>query len=202
VKSERTVVAGVGNIFLGDDGFGVEVVHRLAGVPLPAGVEVVDVGIRGVHLAYDLLDGCDTLVLVDASARGEQPGTVSVLEVQPDEVCPDGVPVIDPHSLAPDDVLALLRRLGGQPARTFVVACEPADLGAGMELSAPVRAAVPEAVRLVLSLLEIHDRGVHDAPQTVQAGVGGGGRVRGDPGDPRHQALRGDDPDVKGASYA
>jgi hydrogenase maturation protease len=156
VTSGRVMVAGVGNIFLGDDGFGVEVARQLTRVPLPDGVEVVDVGVRGVHLAYDLLDGCDLLVLVDAAARGEPPGTVSVLEVQASDAPADG-PLIDPHSLTPDDVIALLRRLGVQPARTVVVACEPADLDAGMELSAPARAAVPEAVRLIEAI--IRDRG-------------------------------------------
>ena len=76
----RVLVAGVGNIFCSDDGFGVEVIQRLAASEMPPGVEVVDFGIRGVHLAYDLLDGCELLVLVDAAARGEVPGTVSVIE--------------------------------------------------------------------------------------------------------------------------
>jgi hydrogenase maturation protease len=146
----RTVVAGVGNIFLGDDGFGVEVVRALAGRPLPAGVEVVDVGIRGVHLAYDLLDGCALLVLVDTARRGEAPGTVTVIE--PDAAAP-GRPPLDPHGMAPHQVFDLLTRLGGSPSRTLVVACEPADLGAGMELSEPVRAAVPRAVRLIEEIL-------------------------------------------------
>jgi hydrogenase maturation protease len=154
----RTVVAGVGNIFLGDDGFGVEVVRALAGRPLPAGVEVVDVGIRGVHLAYDLLDGCALLVLVDTAQRGEAPGTVTVIE--PDEPAEPGAPAaapgrppLDPHGMAPHQVFDLLTRLGGSPSRTLVVACEPADLGAGMELSEPVRAAVPRAVRLIEEIL-------------------------------------------------
>jgi hydrogenase maturation protease len=157
----RTVVAGVGNIFLGDDGFGVEVVRALAGRPLPAGVEVVDVGIRGVHLAYDLLDGCALLVLVDTARRGEAPGTVTVIEPdEPDEPGAPGAPAaapgrppLDPHGMAPHQVFDLLTRLGGSPSRTLVVACEPADLGAGMELSEPVRAAVPRAVRLIEEIL-------------------------------------------------
>jgi hydrogenase maturation protease len=195
MTSGRVVVAGVGNIFLGDDGFGVEVARQLAGVPLPAGVEVIDVGVRGVHLVYDLLDGCDLLILVDTAARGAPPGTVSLLEARPGEA-PAGAPLIDPHSLAPDDVLALLRRLGGQPARTLVVTCEPADLGAGMELSAPVRAAVPEAVRLVEAILT-EAGGTGDAPQTDQAGIGGGGRDHADPVAPGHQAVRGDVTNVR-----
>ena len=149
---QRILIAGVGNVFLGDDGFGVEVVKHLAGSALPAGVELIDVGIRAVHLAYELLAGCDLLILVDASARGERPGTVTLLEVG-DEHGTAAPPLIDAHGLAPDGVLALVRRLGAQPRRTLVVACEPADLALGMDLSAPVRAAVPEAARLIGSIV-------------------------------------------------
>src|ERR1700716_1442295 len=95
----RTLVAGVGNVFQCDDAFGVEVVRRLAERPRPPGVQIRDFGIRGVHLVYDLLDGCDLFVLVDVSARGEPPGSVTVLEVE----LPEGQslirPVIDAHSL-------------------------------------------------------------------------------------------------------
>jgi hydrogenase maturation protease len=152
----RILVAGVGNVFLGDDGFGVEVVRQLAGTPLPAGVELLDVGIRAVHLAYELLAGCDLLVLVDASARGQPPGTVSVLEVGAEDVAAGDVaaqPLLDAHGLAPDSVLALVRRLGAQPGRILVVACEPAVLAPGMDLSAPVRAAVPEAAGLITTIV-------------------------------------------------
>jgi hydrogenase maturation protease len=152
VTRGRVLIAGVGNVFLGDDGFGVEVVRHLTGTALPAGVELFDVGIRAVHLAYELLDGCELLILVDAAARGEPPGTVTVLEVEPGEpgdATGGQLPAIDAHSVTPDSVLALVHRLGGQSARTLVVACEPAALEPGMELSAPVRAAVPEAARLI-----------------------------------------------------
>ena len=149
----RTLVAGVGNVFLRDDAFGVEVVRLLATRPQPQGVEVRDYGIRGVHLVYDLLDGCDLFVLVDAAERGEPPGTVTVIEAE----LPEGQslirPVIDAHSLAPDDIFALLASLGGRPGRSLIVACQPADLGAGMGLSEPVRAAVPHAVRAVEEIL-------------------------------------------------
>src|SRR5262249_53989973 len=99
----RMLDACGGSVFPGDDGFGVEVARRLAGTPLPEGVEVKDIGIRGVHLAYDLLDGCDLLILVDAAARGEVPGTVSVIEVGTPAAAAAGLPVIDAHGLAPDD---------------------------------------------------------------------------------------------------
>jgi hydrogenase maturation protease len=152
------MVAGVGNIFLGDDAFGVEVVRQLADRPLPDGVQVADIGIRGVHLAYELLDGCDLLILIDAAQRGESPGSLTLLEVDlSDESAADDdappAPLLDPHSLAPDEVLALLRRLGSQPVRTLVVACEPADLTPGIDLSPAVREAVPRAVAMVEEIL-------------------------------------------------
>jgi len=151
--SGRTLVAGVGNVFLQDDAFGVEVIRLLTQEPLPAGVQARDFGIRGVHLVYELLDGCDLFVLVDAAARGEEPGTVTVLEVDVPE--PGSVPrtVIDAHSLAPDDIFALLASLGGRPGRSLVVACEPADVSAGMGLTDPVRQALPHAVRAIREIL-------------------------------------------------
>jgi hydrogenase maturation protease len=140
-------VAGIGNVFLGDDGFGVEVVRRLGEQDLPDGVDVVDYGIRGVHLAYDLLDArYATLVLVDALPLDEPPGTLAVLEVPAD--APGSAPV-DGHAMSPDVVLAALRGLGGEQPRVLVVGCSPAVLDEGMQLSAPVSAAVDEAVRLV-----------------------------------------------------
>ena len=149
----RTLVAGVGNVFLQDDAFGVEVVRLLTQEPLPPGVQARDFGIRGVHLVYELLDGCDLFVLVDAAARGEEPGTVTVLEVEVPE--PGSVPrtVMDAHSLAPDDIFALLASLGGLPGRSLVVACEPADVSPGMGLTDTVREAVPHAVRAVREIL-------------------------------------------------
>jgi hydrogenase maturation protease len=149
----RTLVAGVGNIFLRDDAFGVEVVRRLSERPVPDGVQIRDFGIRGVHLVYDLLDGCDLFVLVDAAARGEPPGTVTVLEVEvPDAGSLTG-PVMDAHSLTPDAIFALLASLGGRPGRSLLVACEPAEVDAGMGLTEPVQAALPHAVRAVREIL-------------------------------------------------
>lgn len=154
----RTLVAGIGNIFLGDDGFGVETARRLAGARLSEDVEVADIGVRGVHLAYRLLDGYDTLVLVDATARGGAPGTLYVIEHEGPGADPGAVPVIDGHRMTPDTVLALLDTLcagtGGQPPRrTVVVGCEPACVEEGIGLSRPVSEAVPEAVRLIEELL-------------------------------------------------
>jgi hydrogenase maturation protease len=150
--TEPTVlVAGIGNIWWSDDGFGVEVASRLATAPIPAGARVVDFGIRGVHLAYELLEGYDTLVLVDTVDLGEPPGTVAI--VAPD---PDGrldVPVVDPHAMSPQAVLATLDRLGGHIAQGYVVGCQPACLDEGIGLSPPVSAAVDGAVALCHELL-------------------------------------------------
>ena len=154
----RVLVAGIGNIFLGDDGFGVEVVKRLAGRRLPEGVEVKDFGIRGMDLAYALQDDYDLVVFVDATPRGGEPGTVYLIEP---EIEDDGEATLDTHGMDPVKVIKLARALGAEPARTLVVGCEPQVVPGGedydemlMELSAPVRAAVEEAVKLVESLVE------------------------------------------------
>ena len=155
---KRVLVAGAGNIFLSDDGFGVEVARRLAGSPVPDGVEIADVGIRGVHLAYQLLDGYDVLILVDALQRGGEPGTVYVIEPDLGAAAPadgDGparAPV-DAHGMTPDAVFAMLKSLGGTVGKALVVGCEPADLGEGIGLSPVVAAAVQPAAETVLDLL-------------------------------------------------
>ncbi|GIF77794.1 hydrogenase maturation protease [Asanoa siamensis] len=142
------LVAGIGNVFLGDDGFGPAVARALVerGDP-PAGVRVVDYGIRGLHLAYDLLDGVDALILVDALPGDAAPGTVTVLEVGPTDL-PAGAGV-DAHAMDPATVLATLRRLGGSLPPTYVVGCRPAALDEDLGLSPAVAAAVPEAVAAV-----------------------------------------------------
>ena len=149
--SSRVLVAGVGNLFLGDDGFGPEVVRRLVQTALPPGVRAVDYGIRGMHLAYDLLDGYDALIIVDAVPARERPGMVTVLEVGDGAF---GGEDFDPHGMNPVAVLAGLERLGGTRPPTYVVGCAAADLADGIGLSEPVAAAVPEAVELVRALLE------------------------------------------------
>jgi hydrogenase maturation protease len=149
----RVLVACVGNIFLGDDGFGVEVARRLAGMTLPDGVRVVDYGTGGMHLAYDLADGYETTILVDAAPRGGPPGTVTVAEVDPAEHQPPSL--FDGHGMPPGVVLGLLGLLGAPAGRILVVGCEPARLDHGMELSEPVAAAVDEAVRIVLDMAAV-----------------------------------------------
>lgn len=142
----RVLVAGIGNVFLGDDGFGVEVVRRLHGMTLPEGVHVADFGVRGIHLAFELADGgFDAAILVDAVPNGGAPGTLYLIE--PDAGEPAAPP--DAHGLTPAAVLAWAQRLGGASGRVLIVGCEPESVRESMELSAPVRAAVDEAVRLV-----------------------------------------------------
>jgi len=156
--SRRVLVAGVGNVFLGDDGFGVEVANRLSDEAFPAGVQVADFGIRGVHLAYELLQGYDTLILVDAAPRGEAPGTVFVLE--PDFEHADRLErgesgfVLDAHGMDPEMVLGILADLGGRRPRVLIVGCEPAEVHEHMGLSAQVTLAVEEAARMVRELIQ------------------------------------------------
>jgi len=148
------LVAGIGNVFLGDDGFGVEVVARLAGRDLPPGVEVADFGIRGFDLAYALMDGPDAVVLVDALPRGEPGGTLCVLEPDLDDLGQAGA--LDSHAMNPMAVLAMVRQHGGRVPPTWMLGCERAVLdpdGQGrMGLSAPVAAAVDEAADMVVAL--------------------------------------------------
>jgi hydrogenase maturation protease len=171
----RVLVAGLGNVFEGDDGFGVAVVQHLAGQSWPAGVEVRDFGIRGVHLAYQLLEPYDLVVMVDAVQRGGTPGTVYVIEHGVDDDAPApaaDAPMMDAHDLAPDGVLALVPRLGGTLPRVVVVGCEPASIAPNMALSAPVAGSVETAARLVTELVQNAEAG--GVTQPAEIGVGGG----------------------------
>jgi hydrogenase maturation protease len=154
--SGNVLVAGIGNIFLGDDGFGVEVLNRLAQRTLPEGVKAVDYGIRSYDLAYALMEDWDLVILVDALPRGGEPGTLYVLEPK----LPEGEetpPSLDAHTMNPVAVLQLVSALGGKVGRMLVVGCEPARLEADAEgnigLSEHVNAAVDEAVRMVEELI-------------------------------------------------
>ncbi|MFF2852762.1 hydrogenase maturation protease [Streptomyces sp. NPDC058001] len=169
-QPRRVLVAGVGNVFLQDDGFGVETVRRLARLEptrLPPGVELMDAGIRGVHLAYRLLDGYETLVLVDTVSRGGPPGTLYTIDVGPERpgarpdtepgTGPDAVP-LDTHAMDPAAVLGLLHDLhagagGSLPDEVYVVGCEPRATDEGMGLTPPVAQAVETAADLVLDLV-------------------------------------------------
>jgi hydrogenase maturation protease len=164
-QSNGVLVAGIGNIFLSDDAFGSEVARRLADVSLPEGVKVVDYGIRGMHLAYDLLDGYDALVVVDALPGNGAPGDLSVLEVGPEDL---GEGELDAHGMAPVAVLASLGQLGGSLPPTYVVGCQPASVEEGIGLSPAVSAAVEPAVGLVLEVLA--DRlGLSGSPPTERS---------------------------------
>jgi hydrogenase maturation protease len=156
-KTVNILVAGIGNIFHGDDGFGVEVARRMAGRDLPSGVRIADFGIRGYDLAFALQDGYDTTILVDACPRGEAPGTLYVLE--PDLDALDDAPEIsiDAHTMNPMNVLRMTRAMNGPAMKqVLIVGCEPKSLGGDqgeMGLSAPVEAAVDEAVKMIESLV-------------------------------------------------
>jgi hydrogenase maturation protease len=140
----RVLVAGIGNTFLGDDGFGCALAQRVAF----AGVDVADFGIRGMDLAYALAD-YDVVVFLDATPRGQAPGTLYVIE--PDL---DGLPLdVDAHAMHPVSVLALAKTLGGTLPRTLVLGCEPAGVEEFTDLSEPVRAALEEAEKLLAEVL-------------------------------------------------
>ncbi|HVV86473.1 MAG TPA: hydrogenase maturation protease [Kofleriaceae bacterium] len=145
----RVLVAGIGNIFFGDDGFGVEVARRLADAP-PAGARVADFGIRALHLAYDLLAPIELCIVADCMPRGDRPGTLYVLE--PD-VEAEPAEVGAGHGLSLPAVFSAVRQLGGRPPRTLVVGCEPEDTGPGIGLSDRVSAAVPHAIDLIHRLV-------------------------------------------------
>lgn len=162
-SAPQILVAGIGNIFLGDDGFGVEVVRRLASRALPAGVRVVDYGIRGLDLAYALADGPDVTILVDACPRGEPPGTLFVIEADPGEIGRNEPAMPDAHALNPVLVLRMAQAMGATLERVLLVGCEPATLGPDegqLGLSETVAAAVDGAVDLVVKLVrELHEGG-------------------------------------------
>ncbi len=158
-KKPTILVAGIGNIFLGDDAFGVEVVRRLATRKLPADVRVTDFGIRGFDLAYALQDGYETTILVDACPRGGTPGTLFVIEPDVKALDDPEAPqaVVEAHAMNPVSVLRMARAMNIEVRNVLLVGCEPATLGGEqgeMGLSAPVQRAVEDAVTLVESLID------------------------------------------------
>jgi hydrogenase maturation protease len=150
---KQILVAGVGNAWLGDDGFGGVVIKRLEQRKLPSGVQVMDFGSGGLDLAYEVMRGYHALLLIDISEQGGEPGTLYVLEPDPDEIeggIEDGE-VLNPHGMDPATVLRFVKAVHGWPGKVVVVACEPADVeDIAMELSPKVEAVVEEAVDLVL----------------------------------------------------
>jgi hydrogenase maturation protease len=158
-EKPRILVAGIGNIFLGDDGFGVEVAQQLAAIPLPATVRVADFGIRGLDLAYALQDGYEMAILIDVYPRGQSPGTISVVELDLDDPAAalghDSFVV--PHAMDPVSVLRMAAANRGNLKRALLIGCEPATLGGEegkMGLSIPVGAAVYDAVKVIGNLID------------------------------------------------
>ncbi len=157
--SQRILIAGVGNIFLGDDAFGVEVARLLASREFPKGVQVVDFGIRAFDLAYALLDPWDVVILVDAVPRGDAPGTLYTIEPDLNTIATaknDDVP-LDGHSMDPVKVVQLAQAMGSITARLLVVGCEPADCGGDegrMGLTEPVQNSIAAAADMVEELVE------------------------------------------------
>ena len=156
-RERRILVAGVGNAWLRDDGFGGEVARRLAGREMPAGVAVMDAGTGGLDLAYEVMRGYDALVIVDVSRQGGAPGTLYVMEA--DEASVDGKiedgEAINPHGMDPQTVLRFVKSIGAWPGRVMVIACEPEDVTElGFGLSEQVQAAVERAVELVDETVE------------------------------------------------
>lgn len=154
------LIAGVGNAWLRDDGFGGEVARRLLARPLPAGVDVMDAGTGGLDLAYQVMRGYDALVILDVSKQGGEPGTLYVMEPDEESV-PGGIEdgdVINPHGMDPQTVLRFVKSVGAWPGRVVVIACEPADVEEiGWGVSAPVRDAIERAVDLVVeTVAELH----------------------------------------------
>jgi hydrogenase maturation protease len=147
------LIAGVGNAWLRDDGFGGEVARRLGERELPAGVAVMDAGTGGLDLAYEVMRGYDALVILDVSKQDGEPGTLYVMEPSEDEVAggiEDGE-VINPHGMDPQTVLRFLKASGGWPGKVIVIACEPAEVEEmGWGLTDVVSQAVDRAVDLVL----------------------------------------------------
>jgi hydrogenase maturation protease len=158
VTAKKILIAGIGNIFLADDGFGVEVAARLAKQEFPAGVRVADFGIRGFDLAYALMEGYETTILVDAFPGNGEPGALFVIEPDLKEVNSPGTSqgFLEPHAMNPLNVLRMATSMGGELKRVLLAGCVPATLGpeeGQMGLSEPVTAAVNEAVKLVGSLV-------------------------------------------------
>lgn len=160
MNAPRVLIAGIGNIFLGDDGFGSEVAQRLTQRQWPAEVRVVDYGIRGFDLAFALMDGCEAAILVDATPQGGAPGTLYLIDPELSNLTvppPDSLP-LETHGMQPLQVFRLVQRLGGRLPRLLIVGCEPGDFGPPDEgrigLSPPVAAAVEGACAKVESLAE------------------------------------------------
>jgi hydrogenase maturation protease len=174
MEAARILIAGIGNIFLGDDGFGCEVTERLARREWPESVRVVDFGIRALDLVYALSEGYDAAILVDAVLRGGEPGTVYLIDPDLSDLNDAVATFVDAHAMDPLKVLSLVRLMGGPIRHVFIVGCEPLTLGpeeGQMGLSNPVAAAVDEAVNCIESLVgELLGRSGFLDPQPEKSG--------------------------------
>jgi len=158
MTNARILVAGIGNIFLGDDAFGSEVARRLQLSKWPDEVRVIDFGIRGLDLVYEMLEGFEFIILVDAAPRGEAPGTLYTIKPDLDELDGLNTPgvIFEPHAMNPMKVLAMARSMGAEFRRILLVGCEPAQLESDegdIGLSEPVAEAADRAVELIGTLV-------------------------------------------------
>jgi hydrogenase maturation protease len=156
-RAKQILVAGIGNAWMRDDGFGGEVAKLLGERELPAGVRVMDFGSGGLDLAYEVMRGYDALILIDVSRQGGTPGTLYVMQAERDDVdgqIEDGQ-MLDPHGMDPQTVLRFVKYVGGWPGRVVVVACEPETVEeVGLGLSEPVGAARARAADVVLETID------------------------------------------------
>lgn len=153
-RPKQVLIAGIGNAWQRDDGFGSEVARRLEGRELPDGIAVIDFGTGGLDLAYQVMYGYDGLLMIDVSRQGGSPGTLYVMEVDEDEVPGGSVEdgeVLNPHAMDPETVLRFIKITGGWPGKVVIVACEPETVEEmGVGLTPVVEEAVDRAVELVL----------------------------------------------------
>ena len=154
-RERQILVAGVGNSWLSDDGFGSEVVKRLGELKLPDGVNVLDFGTGGLDLAYEVMRGYDALLLIDVSKQGGEPGTLYVIDPNDEEIKPiDDGETVNPHGMDPHTVLRFIKTIGGSPGKVTVIACEPAEVEEmGLSLTPEVQAAVGRAVDLTVNTI-------------------------------------------------
>lgn len=149
----KVLVAGVGNIFLGDDGFGVAVANKLCEMDFPPEALVKDFGIASIHLVFELLNGYEVLILIDAVQTGETPGTLSCFEIDQESVLRDEATIADAHTMNPTSVVKLLNDFGGKVDTIYLVGCEPESIEETISLSPSVTQAVDEAVEMTKNLL-------------------------------------------------
>ena len=195
---KRILVAGIGNAWMRDDAFGGKVAERLERVELPDGPAVFDFGIGGIDLAYEVMRGYSALVLVDVSRQGGEPGTLYVMDADPEDIEPIGDgEVVSPHGMDPQTVLRFVKTVGGWPGKVVVIACEPGSRrgdGAGT-LPARSRRRSPARSDLVLETVRraAHRRGLHRA-------AGGAGRCMSSRSPRRSSTRRSGTPAVGGSA--